>query len=350
MATALTWYTDANYAFPATATGDDIDRSALWTLKAYLQQQIVGVNNGPNGTAPAGAAWTCMGSSDAATAGMDGVDRWGTTFDAAKIKFNAPNRSWIVLRSPNDVAGPGTGYYYLLLDCNDTGFTAGGVAAALSQTPYTGGSTTTSPTTTSPARFSAASPSFVNPITAGNYYAHIARTASGAFYYAGFRQGSTSMDGAFFGTVPLLNQDAVDQWKLFGLWYNGGSGDVGSSTAMAGAAGGNTGWRIAARTYTLGADAADSNYLVYTGSRTNGGTAQGIQQLTGLNNTTNTYPAYPLGVFTDIVGSRGVRGTLPDVYTIGTGRTVGDTAPGSGPQEYVCSPLMLIPFNCAVLV
>lgn len=46
--------------------------------------------------------WTCAGSSDAVTAGMDAVDRWGAIYDGTKIvrAAGAVAHSWIVLKSP----------------------------------------------------------------------------------------------------------------------------------------------------------------------------------------------------------------------------------------------------------
>lgn len=331
MATNLTWYSDANYQLPDYSTADAIQRSTLWTLKAYLRQQIVGATNGANGTAPAGAAWTCVGSSDGSGSyNMSGTDLWGATYNAAKLVYaNAgTNHSWMVLQSPAGIATDGP--YQLLMDCNTT--SVGNVRFSLSKAGFTGGSATTAPTATDAAPYQT-NPETMNgdTTTTSASYAHITRTATGGFYFTTTRIGG-GFNGTFMSATALLNQNASDQWRLFGLFYTGANALRNIN-------------RISARAYNNTA-VTNSTYMVTT-AISNGGQ---VTDYAGLNAVTNAYPAYPLSLYTQSTGANGYRGQLPDLYQLGTGRNAGDVAPSSGTQEYVCTPLSLLPFNCLLTV
>lgn len=333
MATTLTWYSDTNYQFPDYSSADAIQRSTLWILKAFLQQQIVGTTNGPNGTAPAGAAWTCVGSSDGSgNFNMSGTDLWGSTYDASKLVYasNGNNHSWMVLQSPAGIASNGP--YQLLMDCNSSGTN---VRLSLSRAGFTGGSATFAPTATDQASYMP-NPETLNgeTTTTSASYGHITRTATGAFYFTTSRVGATSLGGAFISAVPLVNQNPSDQWRLFGIFMASQLDTLRVAT------------RIALRAYNDTSVSFGNAYVVNTAIGNGGFPAN----YTGLNAVTGAYTAYPFGLFTNSAGASGYRGQLPDIYAIGLGRVVGDVAPATGAQEYVCSPYTLLPFNCLLTV
>lgn len=94
-----TYYTDVDYALDNSSAGNFI-RHALWSIKACLKKEILSAN------CAAVPAWTVLGSSDSVTGALDGVDRWGGTFDVTKIVRGAANstnpNSWILLKHPVD--------------------------------------------------------------------------------------------------------------------------------------------------------------------------------------------------------------------------------------------------------
>lgn len=87
-----TYYTDVDYALSTASFATQV-RNALWAMKASLKKEILATNSASV------TAWTCVGSSDGVTGAMDGVDRWGATFDVTKIVRAASGvaHSWIVL-------------------------------------------------------------------------------------------------------------------------------------------------------------------------------------------------------------------------------------------------------------
>jgi hypothetical protein len=125
-----TWQQDNNRV-PSDQTTVTLQcKSMLWYIKAFLKGEIGGATVG---------LWTCVGSSDSATAGMDASDRWTSSFDASKIvrASGAVAHSWIVLYS-TDLDG------YMLIDWN----TASDATChfTFSKTAFTGGSITAAPT------------------------------------------------------------------------------------------------------------------------------------------------------------------------------------------------------------
>lgn len=77
-----TWQFDLNRAAADNTTVGNLSRSFAWWVKEFLKGNMV---DPIAGVAPAAGQWTVFGSCDSATAGLDGVDRWGTVFDKTKI-------------------------------------------------------------------------------------------------------------------------------------------------------------------------------------------------------------------------------------------------------------------------
>jgi hypothetical protein len=90
------------------AASDDIGYK-FWAIKSLLKGEWGGATQG---------LWTVVGSCDGSSGAMDGTDRWGTTFNAAKIPSGstaATATGWMILRSP---AQPNGVYIDLLLASN----------------------------------------------------------------------------------------------------------------------------------------------------------------------------------------------------------------------------------------
>lgn len=103
-----------------------------------LRNAVDGSGNPSGGT----AIFTCQGSSNGTTAGMDAVNRWSS---ASQVNFtNNAYNSWIVLR--NGGSGLTNPYYLLVVPYLATGIYYG--YFAISYSGFTGGSTTALPTAT----------------------------------------------------------------------------------------------------------------------------------------------------------------------------------------------------------
>lgn len=135
-----TWQTALNVTPSDNATVLGLSRSYLWFVKAFLKGEVGGATAG---------LWTCVGSSDSATAALDGTDRWGATYDGTKIvrASGAVAHSWIVLRSPNFTAGGITGVpFHMTIDYSGT--LDYQTVFAFSKAAPTGGTITARPTAT----------------------------------------------------------------------------------------------------------------------------------------------------------------------------------------------------------
>ncbi len=146
---------------------------------------------------PQSGRWTVVGSSDGATGGMDGVDRWGGTFDVSKFVVGNDHgsaHSWVALKSPD-----GLGPVYLTLTFNRVGYNPS-FNVLYTHTLPTGGSETDDPVLTD---YHVAVPESVS------YYrtsmrAHIAIAADGSFFQA------TSSDGDEYFSSYLCVTNLVE--------------------------------------------------------------------------------------------------------------------------------------------
>jgi hypothetical protein len=182
-----TWQTALNVTPSDNATVLGLSRSYLWFVKAFLKGEVGGATAG---------LWTCVGSSDSVTAGMDGTDRWGATYDGTKIvrASGAVAHSWIVLKSPNFTAGGIAAVpFYMILQYNGTlDYQA---IFIFSKAAPTGGSITARPTATDEWVHTAAQGQ-INDNTAaaytfdgwlatdGNFALGAAKTTTGMMYVA----------------------------------------------------------------------------------------------------------------------------------------------------------------------
>ena len=128
---ACTWQFSLNNCAYLAQLGDfgTLTRTVLLTVK----NQLIGFSLSP---------WVVRGSSDAATAGMEGTDRWSVI---AKLVWaaNGSAHSWIVLRQA------GLSNFEVCIDLNNAASTSylGSVIVSTGGL-FTGGSTTTRPTAT----------------------------------------------------------------------------------------------------------------------------------------------------------------------------------------------------------
>lgn len=134
------YHTRANMQVPDTSTATILSKWSQWALKAALMNQLTAFGT-VDGTRHANSVWTCIGSSDGVTAGLDGVDRWGSTFDISKINpaASGTSHSWIALRNV-------TNGYDIVIDLNQVTTGNAGLRALRTSGTLTGGSTTVCPT------------------------------------------------------------------------------------------------------------------------------------------------------------------------------------------------------------
>lgn len=106
----------------------------MWTVKSFLTGQIGGATQG---------LWTVAGSNDGSTFSMtDGVDRWTTTYDLAKIPYSdtSGTKGWIILTRTFGIQ-----QIWLVLGAG-TAVTGNAYVSYLGGSAPTGGNTTTIPT------------------------------------------------------------------------------------------------------------------------------------------------------------------------------------------------------------
>lgn len=182
----LTWQEDNNRV-PSQSTATELSKYLIWYPKALLMGNVTLKDSAGSTIGSPQGLWTCAGSSDASTGGMDGVDRWGTSFDATKLtRANADGsaHSWMVLRNV------GLGIYLLLDYVNGSG-TDNGFRVFISKTAYSGGSATARPTTS-------------NEVTMNNASALNSTPGAGA---ASHVHGRIATDGQF---LVLYSRDGTN--------------------------------------------------------------------------------------------------------------------------------------------
>jgi hypothetical protein len=307
---------------PASAT-DDMGY-LFWVLKSYLRGEMGGATQG---------LWTCEGSSDGSTAGMDGVDRWTATYSAAKIPFGlaAANRGWMVLKSP---VQPNGVYAYLLL--TNSAIT-GGVAtlSCMANLPFTGGTITTNPTSSSLISRDGLTNITFTPNDVANparYYAALSST--GDFWFLKTRLGFAENAVILMSPVGCKG---TDQGPLYGLI---------AYTAGANALSGNV---------LFVPDAVTNQTKRWNGSAGNQCLVQppAISLLDAADTSLFDFPAWVVvgnGATISVFTQMHARGRLPDAGLCGGGNA-GPVASGNaikdagGNIKYVTSGCMLLPYN-----
>lgn len=330
MANESTWYGGTDYALSDTSSLSNVAKSHMWALKAYLQQQIAPLVAGPAGAIPGGAAWTCVGSSDSATAALDGTDRWLSAFDATKIvRASSGAHSWIVLQSPAAL-GP----YYLTID-----WLSGSDQQAvwvIAKVAPTGGTTSLRPTSTNEAAFAAIN--FTDSgWTSGGGKAHFTTDANGNFWFFASKTGSGLIKTAV-GVSKIT--DLRISGDLFPVClivdYNtSGALREGSSTFYAAGSSGVIRTRDSSASTTAVATAV---------SYSMGGNSVAVD-MAAVHYGDSKYDGFPVLVYSVTAAIKGLKGRIPDLRTVSQTVLAGDRSPPTGDVEQICVGNTLVPLT-----
>lgn len=331
MALEKTWQTDLNRAPSDNTTVLGLSRSWLWYVKAFLKGEVGGATAG---------LWTCVGSSDSVTAGMDGTDRWGATYDGTKIvrASGAVAHSWIVLRSPNFTAGAITATpFYMTIDYSGT--LDYQTVFVFSKAAPTGGTITARPTATDEWVHTATQGQVNDNTTAafkfngwlatdGNFALGAAKTTSGIMYVA-----------QIFQVLSNANANDLYPASSFANYLASGTGGFQQSTNI---------WR--GRT-------ADGSVTYAGGSMAVPRGVSGADPVAGMSFATGDvtigkYLRLPTWLYVTDSGLQSVRGRFVDLVESGPALTVnqGYVEPASGAPVSQILGYLWFPVNGVAVV
>jgi hypothetical protein len=334
-AISRSWCTRANIPIPDNSSTRNVGNSFLWNLKECLLNTSVGGTL--TGVRHANSVWTVVRSSDGAAAGAteDGIDRWGTPYNASKFVRNTTGNahSWIILR--NSYIG-----HDMIIACNANSDKAGRVAFTLSSTPFGAGSVTASPPITSSPSFAygissdavGSSISLSEDVTSGaTFYSHFIADDFGNFIYLYSKVGS----GIFSGMVSLIQSVNAHVSDTFNRFAFGGTAVVSGK--------GTPSCANAART-TAGCTSRGPDNSAPTGGATcisAGGTSP-LAENTGRSDSRSGEVRFvQVHVFSD--SPLAYRGVLPDIYEV-IGGVTGTSYPTIANQTWVSVGNYLFPF------
>lgn len=340
-----TWYTLANMTMPAQASDVNADRSVVWGIKAALKGVTVPGDLGASGAAPVGSSWTVDGSSDSVTGAMDGVDRWGDTFDPAKVvnsnnAANAP-RSWVSLRAPAALGFP----FWLLLHYwyNSTGAQSYMVDVWISPEAFTGGTATSRPSVPASALQLASMGMQLLDNATGRYNTthrlHIVRSAEGFFLLVFTRGGQGNAALRHYLALWPKTGTAPDDGAPWVFAANYGAAAMAptsvnfGNTELFGRTRGNATWQAQSLVYP--AYAASSSLYSLPDTQV------------GVNPDTGKWDEWPAHVVEAVTGTYRLRGAMEDWGFVPTAAPFLGTAPSTGPVERVNMGGMLVPFGVA---
>lgn len=341
MANEKTWYSWVDASVADVATALSLAKSILWAIKAALKGEITGPTAGPAGAVPSGARWVCVGSSDSATAAMDGTDRWTSSYDASKLVRNAAGvHSWIVLRSPNGIGAGGP--YYLTIDWN--GSQDYQASFALSKTLPTGGTTSARPTSTDEAFFSSATQFSDNNTwtAAGGGRIHFTTDANGNFWIC-FSKNS----GGFIPSVIAVQE--VKNLRIPGdTWPMCLVVDWGTSSSSALVDGASNFYKgnvptIRTRAYNPTGPVLTSSTAACLGYQL--GSATLVSTQAGAFFADAKYEAMPLVLCTTTAGVVGLKGEFYDARNVAGNLATGSRYPSTGDVERTVVGSTLIPLT-----
>lgn len=318
---AKSYFVHGNIPYPTTSSIANIMSSAAFLAASKLLNTAVtgGTTSGSRGS---GSLWTCLGSSDGTTAGIDATNRW-TAQNKVIFNSNGSSHSWMLMR--NTTIG-----IDLLLDCNSTG--TGNIRAAACWTAdgvFSGGSTTAGPTATFEfdARASGGVGAGTNAIfqgdivTAGTNYLNFICSDDGTFKIFTTRSGF----GIFTGVLELhktTGSDPSDHYAVQ-LIMDG----LNSSRGVYGAGGMTSASACACRSINN----VNSTVGGWQTSGTFGGTSE--PGTVGTDGGTSNFIAYSIDCYTNS-GTPAYRGQMVDNYFIGTAQ-VGLSFPSAAAQTHV---------------
>lgn len=318
------YFTRGNVSFGSNnTTATLLVQFYAWALKAALCDQLTGGSTA--GTRHADSVWTVVGSSNGSAAGLDAVDRWGSSFNAANIvrNTNGNAHSWIVLRN----AANG---YDICIDMNSVSNGQFALTAVKTSQGFTGGTTTSRPQAVSNNEefsYGTQSVNAATPITIfGDHtlssatWFHFGTNADGSrFWFAKSRTTQGVFDGfsAFWKAEGGRVGDTRNQW-----WLNGGGSTSGRGCGA-----------LSPMTTTNGS--------TRRGHANGTPPAGGIRPFTyanttmanvGVDHITGDYLAVPCEVGVAASGIPLACGVLPDLHFT-SGGTVASSIPSAGAQE-----------------
>ena len=334
-ALSKTWSSRMNVPFGSNnTTATLIHQFAVWSLKQHLIDAHT-ADGTLSGTRNANSVWTVVGSSDGSTAGMDGVDRWTTTFTPSKlVRASAGSaHSWIVLR--NTASG-----WQICLDMNNTANTSMGIIFARNSAGFTGGSTTSRPTASANEEISVGSrqaPSnssndaFITPAAVANavYYSHFSCAGDATFHFSITRASAGSVTFLGFARSVGAHVDDTRNWYAIG-------GNSSATSSVARYASLNVGGG------TFAVSRMSNGHLNSSGGGARHILVGNTTNPSGIDTLSNTYLIDPLLVreqnsSTSLFNERGY---IPDFYFIG-GATIGSTYPSVNQTHFVFGDMLL---------
>jgi len=287
------------------------------TLDAQAKEVLLAFKNNYKS-----AGWTVEGSSDAATAGMDASDRWGT--DVSKVIWAAGGvaHSWIVLKSPTDWPAAGKNIW-LMIGCSTGASNQHLINTNWASAAFTGGTTTTTDPVAPTNNRAYSNKQFLRTGPANSKY-HMMRTNTGDVL------NFVSVDGAGIvqhasGALQSGNAESGDNYPFLGImaWLDTSNGGF-STTNMYSSSHMVMFWHSdgsvlsgsVAGVVTLAiASSQTLTYFTSTGSNISG-----------------KYPQVPAILASVSTTKVAYRGNLVDVYLApsGTGVAQGTVEPASG--------------------
>lgn len=275
-------------------------KNCLWAIKAFLKGEYSFTDQSGGAIASPAGLWTCFGSSDSITAGLDASDRWTSAFDDTKLVVAAEGvaHSWMVVKSPVAL-GP----FYMILNF----VSASAIDLVFCKAAPTGGSITNRPTSTD--EWSFAAMTFAGA-TAGNRM-HGAVATDGSFFVLGSQNGNSRAELTILG-VELKDARGVDGYKFVtyaGYVYAAGGPfvTIGTNIGLAQAGGTAGSWKGRAAS---GAGpvilAALSPAFFVTSSYSNS-----AQLDVDADATDAKFNSLPMYIQTTTAGQKSVRGRLP---------------------------------------
>lgn len=306
-----TWQFNVNQALAATGT-------VLLTLRSVMRafvNSLLGFGSSP---------WTCRGSSNGVTAGMDLTNRWAADTD---LVWAAGTRSWIVLRQ----TGIGS-TFEICIDLNSSNSYF--VSMFYSFVGFSGGSVSARPTASDETAV-ISSGQWTSSVDVA-YKLHVLQSSDGKSIRMFCCTSSTVLNSFMAIDVP---DNPSTGWTnpLVATWR-----------------GGNSGFAITLTTHNTAtaAVAKHSGTLmsVYFTAEAFGGTV--LPAAANLGNNANEisseWELYPIGLGSSTVTRRGRIGSLPDIYWKPEGVGHGDTFPNDATRTFVSFGGVVVPWNGSV--
>jgi hypothetical protein len=271
--------------------------------------------------------WTCKGSSDGSTAGLDGVDRLSAT-----NKIVGASATWIVMR--NAVLGCEFMYAF------NSNIAEQGTMLFSPAAGFTGGSTSAAPTATdSKTLLGIGRWAGSNVSTGGQYRAHVMQSTDG------------ECTRVFFCTASLV----VGWWQFekpgnvpagWAAPVVGAARSVGSAAPPTDATLLNCSAMLGQAIYSAqgpaGGGAGTTMPLTISYEETGAGNSSVINQV--VNEIDGSTHLGPVGLWHGTTaGQRGRHGYIRDMYFTGTGSVTGDTFPADGSKQFVQMGQMVVP-------